>query len=177
MARQIRRGQGAKPASRRTRTSGVPTSAIPDVYEEMLLEAVSSSSQAVEESPRVKRRRVGERSSHQIGESSSCGKSNPVSDDLERNDESGPTSREEVGLKDEELGESTDEPAELNLVLGGNDSGFVKKKAPQKRKLVTAAEREMRIEIHKMHLLCLLAHVGRRNHWCNDPEVQVCSQG
>ncbi|KAL2870905.1 putative DNA repair protein Rad4 [Aspergillus lucknowensis] len=41
-----------------------------------------------------------------------------------------------------------------------------------RRKPVTAAERKLRLDVHKTHLLCLMGHVQRRNLWCNDEEVQ-----
>ncbi|ODH40905.1 hypothetical protein ACO22_01504 [Paracoccidioides brasiliensis] len=41
-----------------------------------------------------------------------------------------------------------------------------------RRKPVTAQERRWRLDIHKMHVLCLLGHVQRRNLWCNDDGVQ-----
>ncbi|RFU27403.1 hypothetical protein B7463_g8935, partial [Scytalidium lignicola] len=41
-----------------------------------------------------------------------------------------------------------------------------------RRKAITKSERNLRLEIHKTHVLCLLAHVDRRNDWCNDLEVQ-----
>ncbi|KAI1327390.1 Rad4-domain-containing protein [Xylariaceae sp. FL0255] len=45
-------------------------------------------------------------------------------------------------------------------------------KSVDRRKPMTRAEKDRRIEIHKTHLLCLLSNVARRNRWCNDPEVQ-----
>ncbi|KAJ9151200.1 Rad4-domain-containing protein [Pleurostoma richardsiae] len=42
----------------------------------------------------------------------------------------------------------------------------------ERRKPISKAEKERRVEIHKMHLLCLLSHIEKRNHWCNDPVVQ-----
>lgn len=45
---------------------------------------------------------------------------------------------------------------------------------PSKRNRKTPlskAEKNRRIEIHQFHLLCLLAHVEKRNNWCNDPIV------
>ncbi|KIH91251.1 xeroderma pigmentosum group C-complementing protein [Sporothrix brasiliensis 5110] len=45
--------------------------------------------------------------------------------------------------------------------------------APASRKKpLSRAERMHRIEIHKMHLLCLLAHAAQRNRWCNSAKVQ-----
>ncbi len=41
-----------------------------------------------------------------------------------------------------------------------------------RRRTVTKAERIARIEIHKMHILCLLSYLDRRNNWCNDSDVQ-----
>ena len=61
---------------------------------------------------------------------------------------------------------------DLNLILRGNDDQM-SSKSVMRRRPVTAAERKLRLEIHKMHLLCLLFHAHVRNHWCNDEEVQV----
>ncbi|KAI0204610.1 Rad4-domain-containing protein [Astrocystis sublimbata] len=41
-----------------------------------------------------------------------------------------------------------------------------------RRKPISREEKGRRIEIHKTHLLCLLAHVAQRNRWCNDTQVQ-----
>ncbi|MCJ1477829.1 hypothetical protein MMC13_006502 [Lambiella insularis] len=71
-------------------------------------------------------------------------------------------------LKDEE---STPEPQELNLVLGAPDNSSTKISL-QRRKPLTSEERKLRLDVHKMHLLSLLAHVYLRNYWCNDAEVQ-----
>jgi xeroderma pigmentosum group C-complementing protein len=48
-----------------------------------------------------------------------------------------------------------------------------RKRAPPRRKPVTAAEKKLRLDAHKAHLLCLLAHVNLRNRWCNDDVTQV----
>ena len=80
---------------------------------------------------------------------------------------------EEVDLKDKALaGESTDENGELRLVLENNDPS-AKASIIRRRRPITSADRRLRLEVHKMHLLALLAHVHLRNHWCNDIEVQV----
>jgi xeroderma pigmentosum group C-complementing protein len=49
--------------------------------------------------------------------------------------------------------------------------------AAARRKAVTKAERLLRLQVHKMHLLCLLVHVDKRNTWCNDFEVQHALKG
>ncbi|KAI3321263.1 Rad4-domain-containing protein [Xylariaceae sp. AK1471] len=41
-----------------------------------------------------------------------------------------------------------------------------------RRKPINKAEKDRRVEIHKIHLLCLLAHAAQRNRWCNDPQIQ-----
>ncbi|KAF5863725.1 hypothetical protein ETB97_009512 [Aspergillus alliaceus] len=47
-----------------------------------------------------------------------------------------------------------------------------KRKVIRRRKPVTAAEKALRLQAHKVHLLCLLSHVQLRNLWCNDEEIQ-----
>jgi xeroderma pigmentosum group C-complementing protein len=61
---------------------------------------------------------------------------------------------------------------EFNLNLTARQAAMAPRRAADRRKPVTKEEKERRIEIHKMHLLCLLAHVERRNNWCNDVKVQ-----
>jgi xeroderma pigmentosum group C-complementing protein len=48
-----------------------------------------------------------------------------------------------------------------------------RKRVIQRRKPLTVAERKIRLDVHKSHLLCLLGHVHLRNLWCNDEELQV----
>lgn len=42
----------------------------------------------------------------------------------------------------------------------------------ERRRTITRAEKAQRVEVHKIHILCLFSHVARRNHWCNDGRVQ-----
>ncbi|CCX31700.1 Similar to DNA repair protein rhp41; acc. no. Q10445 [Pyronema omphalodes CBS 100304] len=60
-------------------------------------------------------------------------------------------------------------PAALNLVL--HDTAAAKKEGP-KRRQITAVDRKIRLEVHKLNLICLISHVRLRNRWCNDAEVQ-----
>ena len=81
---------------------------------------------------------------------------------------------EEVDLVEDVQVDNTSANAQaLNLVLG--DTGESKQNLHQssKKRPATSAERKLKLEIHKMHVLCLLAHVYLRNHWCNDDEVHV----
>lgn len=63
------------------------------------------------------------------------------------------------------------ETLELNLTAA-KEALTPSKRAADRRKPITKEEKERRVEIHKAHILCLLAHVEKRNHWCNDPVVQ-----
>ncbi|KAK2875122.1 hypothetical protein FQN49_001767 [Arthroderma sp. PD_2] len=59
----------------------------------------------------------------------------------------------------------------LQITLGGE--GYAEKtKATVRRKPITGAEKQLRLELHKVHILCLLGHVQLRNLWCNDEETQ-----
>lgn len=62
---------------------------------------------------------------------------------------------------------------ELNLIIGDTGGSKIDLNQRSKRRQATSAERKIKLEIHKMHMLCLLAHVHLRNHWCNDDEVHV----
>lgn len=63
------------------------------------------------------------------------------------------------------------ETLELNLTAA-KEALAPSRRAADRRKPITKEEKELRVEIHKAHILCLLAHVEKRNHWCNDPVVQ-----
>ncbi|KAL2019901.1 hypothetical protein VTK56DRAFT_9076 [Thermocarpiscus australiensis] len=63
-------------------------------------------------------------------------------------------------------------PTELSLDLSAHMAGMTPRRGADRRKALSKEEKERRVEIHKMHLLCLLAHVELRNRWCNDPSVQ-----
>ncbi|KAF9775522.1 hypothetical protein IL306_006360 [Fusarium sp. DS 682] len=66
-----------------------------------------------------------------------------------------------------------EEPKSLELNLTAHQSSTAEaKKAVERRKPISREERKIRTDIHKTHLLCLLSHAARRNHWCNDGKVQ-----
>ena len=70
-------------------------------------------------------------------------------------------------------GSTSHQPKDLELNLTVQKSTTEQtRKATEKRKPISKEERQRRIEIHKAHLVCLLSHVTRRNHWCNDAKVQ-----
>lgn len=63
------------------------------------------------------------------------------------------------------------ETLELNLTAA-KEALAPSRRPADRRKPITKEEKEVRVEIHKAHIVCLLAHVEKRNHWCNDPVVQ-----
>ncbi|TGJ86263.1 hypothetical protein E0Z10_g2492 [Xylaria hypoxylon] len=90
---------------------------------------------------------------------------------------------EEEDEEDEEIFEDVDFSAHASAIGAVQDTQDLEldlsartKTTPTKtidrRKPINKAEKNRRVEIHKTHLLCLLAHVARRNRWCNDPQVQ-----
>ncbi|KXX75521.1 DNA repair protein rhp41 [Madurella mycetomatis] len=64
-----------------------------------------------------------------------------------------------------------EEPKELSLDLSAHMATAAPRRG-DRRKAINREQKERRVEIHKLHLLCLLSHVERRNWWCNDPNVQ-----
>ncbi|KAI8626487.1 Rad4-domain-containing protein [Xylariaceae sp. FL1651] len=65
-----------------------------------------------------------------------------------------------------------DAPKDLELDLSARTKMTSTTRTVDRRKPINKTEKDRRVEIHKTHLLCLLAHVARRNRWCNDPKVQ-----
>ena len=169
---------------------------IPDVYREMLVDAVSSKFN--EEEKPIKRRRIGGRMVEQGLDETAFYQSDqaliePHDTDIEQSmlrfkarqqmvftESDGSADSdidwEEVDLKDtykENFSVVDVSPnQELNLVFGG-DSNDTRRPSAPRRKPASAAEKKLRLEIHKMHLLSLLVHVHRRNHWCNDEDTHV----
>ncbi|KAJ4381916.1 hypothetical protein N0V86_003285 [Didymella sp. IMI 355093] len=61
---------------------------------------------------------------------------------------------------------------DVSITIGGKKSEEVSTKRKVRRRAITSVDRKRRLDIHKMHILCLLYHVHRRNAWCNDARVQ-----
>jgi xeroderma pigmentosum group C-complementing protein len=61
-------------------------------------------------------------------------------------------------------------PRGLTLDLSAHMAAMGPRRA-DRRKAISREEKERRVEVHKVHLVCLLAHVERRNWWCNDRQV------
>ncbi|PHH88505.1 hypothetical protein CDD83_7443 [Cordyceps sp. RAO-2017] len=94
-------------------------------------------------------------------------------DDEDEEDEDIQFEDVELMTKLDESADKTPEAAELELNLTAQQSSTTPtRRAGERRKPMTKEEKERRVDIHRAHLLCLLSHVARRNHWCNDPTVQ-----
>ncbi|KAF2706393.1 Rad4-domain-containing protein [Pleomassaria siparia CBS 279.74] len=68
------------------------------------------------------------------------------------------------------------EVADLSITIGGDRGDVALPKKQVRRRGMTSVDKKRRLEIHKMHILCLLYHVHRRNTWCNDEKVQAILQ-
>ncbi|KAJ4989762.1 DNA repair protein rhp41 [Stagonosporopsis vannaccii] len=72
----------------------------------------------------------------------------------------------------EDDSKATPEIGDVSITIGGTKSEEVSTKKKVRRRAITSVDRKRRLDIHKMHILCLLYHVHRRNAWCNDARVQ-----
>ncbi|KAJ5495862.1 hypothetical protein N7539_000978 [Penicillium diatomitis] len=66
------------------------------------------------------------------------------------------------------VNEDRDETLQITL----DEQPETSKKRAMRRKPLSKAEKQLRLDTHKAHLLCLLAHVQIRNKWCNDNALQ-----
>jgi xeroderma pigmentosum group C-complementing protein len=177
-------------------------SAVPEVYQQMLAEALPTQSN-VPERP-LKRRRTGPRNAPPFAEGpAKC--SDPAEEDEEEaefedvlgpqhqdnsetsefeesskaqqtayrdsDEESDDSDHEWEGVDFDTLPQDNDPSGDLELTLKPRTTPQ-RQKATPRRKAVSKAEKVLRLEAHKMHVLCLLAHLDRRNEWCNDEEVK-----
>ena len=65
----------------------------------------------------------------------------------------------------------TEKPKALELNLN-REEAVKPQPGVDRRRALTREEKKRRQDIHKVHLLCLLSHASKRNHWCNDSVVQ-----
>ena len=193
-----RAGKRAAGAGHAAQNLGGP---LPEAYREMLADAVSSPTQLSEENQPLKRRRIGGRVVTQRADNASANNQNQplantnkvhdltldpkaqtqtVYDDSEDSTDSD-MDWEEVDLAQDRGGNTSGEDEKtgdvvLNIIL---DKEHTQSQVPtrSKRKPGTAAQKKLWLEVHKLHIMCLLAHVHIRNHWCNDVNVHVCLRG
>lgn len=152
-----------------------------DIYEDMLAEAGVQQQPPQRESsePPPKRRRA-EPSSHSGNDAlENDGDTAPPAPQVQVMDRDSEDEDEDVEFEDVNFeawlrGEEPRQDAqELELNLTAEKAAVTpSKKGAERRKPITKEEKERRIHIHQVHILCLLSHVHRRNHWCNDGKVQ-----
>lgn len=197
MARQSasRTARGREARDRRSRLETTREDQVPEIYREMLEEAEARDPGQFQSDRPLKRRRVGDSESIQtraipvdsppleqvtVASSQDDGAIQNVQTiyDSTTSDES------DVEWEDVEVTQSTqtlygttttnvDRDEILQITLDRKPE--TRKRQTPRRKPVTAAEKKLRLDAHKVHLLCLLAHVSLRNRWCNDDLLQVRS--
>ena len=199
MARGRGKSSTSRGAGRKSARGRAPEQdALPEVYQDMLAAApISSPTRASEEGKVVKKRRVGGRMVTQ-GQEHDISSTITAPDDTEDEqshlnhipvpnfsqqtayNSSEDSSDSEMAWEEVEMkpvrsveGNDGEGDEDLNLVL--KDEATDSNRPSAKRKTASAVERRLRLEIHKMHVLCLLIHIHLRNHWCNDEQVQVHS--
>ncbi|WVQ84392.1 hypothetical protein IAT38_006544 [Cryptococcus sp. DSM 104549] len=80
---------------------------------------------------------------------------------------------------DEEEEDESDEEEEgdgvIHLEIGGETAEEKAKRIAlaMRKKPLTAKDRALRLEVHKVHVVGLLASASIRNRWCNDPLLQA----
>lgn len=197
MARQsaARPARGRTARGLRSKVETANEDRVPDVYQEMLEEAEARDPEQFQSDRPVKRRRVGDSRSIQT-------RAIPVDSPPLEQAHAAPSPDGNITQKVQTVYDSTTsdesdvewedvdvaQPAQGLFGTAADNEGRdetlqitldrepeARKWAPPRRKPVTAAEKKLRLDAHKAHLLCLLAHVNLRNRWCNDDMIQVCS--
>jgi xeroderma pigmentosum group C-complementing protein len=171
---------GRRRSSRHVASEG----GIPEIYRDMLVEAAESAPlMANNEGRAAKRRRVEEPQISSMEEPEDAikpetGSVPPITakrtiyDDFTGSDESDVDFEDVVLTQDPKCsdgGVENERPLQLDLSrpLGRQDAPLV-----QRRKPATTAEKRLRLDVHKWHVLCLLLHGYHRNRWCDNEEVQ-----
>lgn len=164
---------------------------VPEVYQELLEEAEARDPDEFHSDRPIKRRRVGDTKAipvalpgpEQSGMTEAIGTAEAQQIqtvyDSTTEDES---DFEDVEWEDVDVQQPVPETSSASVARQSNDETLQitldyepekRKKTVRRRKPVTAAEKKLRLEVHKAHLLCLLGHAYSRNRWCNDDELQV----
>ncbi|PYH97270.1 Rad4-domain-containing protein [Aspergillus ellipticus CBS 707.79] len=155
---------------------------VPAVYQEMLAEAESREPSGSDNDPPLKKRRRAA----QKPLPGSLSTSAEVATAPEENNsdalhvqtvyDSPSSSSEESDLDWEEVdiqqSSYNDQPDYSSIQVTLDQPQDQKRHVVPRRRTITAAEKQLRLDIHKVHLLCLMRHVQIRNLWCNDEEVQ-----
>ncbi|KAL1636950.1 hypothetical protein SLS58_009557 [Diplodia intermedia] len=171
-------------STRNKQLGDAPIDTVPNVFQEMLLETEAA---RAEDARPLKRRKVEDsanepalHSATAIDRESSNGpeedtpRLQTIIDESESDDSD--VDWEDVDLDqqgaDAVLPPLTKAQAEETLQIEIGNDGTKNNPTRARRKTATAAERAVRLHLHKMHVLCLLYNSHIRNAWCNDGKVQ-----
>lgn len=183
------------PTRRSTRRATAQDDAVPDIYKEMLAEAQLNDPDEFQQTARPAKRRkiivddepesIHNGQQEQVDPSlaipsptpsvSSAQATAPIqtifNNDFDDSDSDSDIEFEDVDIDHPDGTDSeAEEPKSLQIDLSA--STVNPRKVVQRRKPVTKAERDFRLDVHKWHLLCLLIHQASRNKWCDDETVQ-----
>ncbi|OQE46172.1 hypothetical protein PENCOP_c001G05134 [Penicillium coprophilum] len=159
----------------------------PDVYRELLEEAEARDPAQFASDRPIKRRKAGDMKAIPV----KLGTSEQTHRDAEANNhntqpvqtiyDSSTSEESDIDWEDVELQQPSQSLVNRHLTSQGDDEVLQitleqepekQKKAAQRRKPLNGAEKKVRLDVHKCHVLCLLGHVQLRNMWCNDGELQ-----
>lgn len=164
---------------------------IPEVYRGMLAEAEAREPSRPENDRPIKRRKLGELKAIPVeshpGEGQTIRPPSELNENVDRQlqtaYDSAATDESDMEWEEVEIQQAPsdvfqtaqvskegDETLQITLDPQ-NDKG--KKMVSRRRPVISAVEKKLRLDVHKVHLLCLLSHVQLRNLYCNDEEVQA----
>ncbi|CAG7931422.1 unnamed protein product [Penicillium olsonii] len=160
---------------------------VPDVYHELLEEAEARDPEQFALDRPVKRRKVGDLKAIPVDSQppgnppENTGASEHEPPQVQTIYDSSGSEESDVEWEDVEISQpqpfpqgpyaQKDDDEMLQITL--TEEPQKRQKVVQRRKALTGAEKKLRLDVHKAHLLCLLGHVNLRNLWCNDEELQV----
>jgi xeroderma pigmentosum group C-complementing protein len=171
-----------------TRGNVVPA----DYYNEMLSEASAVQTSSGDEGRATKKRKISRRSTTPVTTTTTANatpqstkRDKQVVFDDYRTEEDSDIDFEDVDLEASAVEEdhhvletAADRATDLNIAVVVNKSDIGKRARNLSRRLPSSTiEKQKRIDVHKVHLCCLLAHVYTRNAWCNDEHIQVSMDG
>jgi xeroderma pigmentosum group C-complementing protein len=159
-----------------------------DHYNEMLSESSAVPTSSGDEGRAMKKRKTSRRSTTPVISAtivdttprSAKREAQVVFDDY-RTEEDSDIDFEDVDLQASTVEEkqniaetAADRATDLNIAVVVDEHDAVRRARDLSRRLPSSTiEKQKRIDVHKVHLCCLLAHVYTRNAWCNEESIQV----
>jgi xeroderma pigmentosum group C-complementing protein len=156
---------------------------VPQLFQEMLAEAAMSSRNDEPANDRpIKRRRVSPEPTLELETNVDVPVSSPappqaesrpqqiVYDDFGSSEDGSDVEFEDVEIENDSEEEECPEQKSLQLDLSSKPPP---RPTVQRRKPVSKAERDYRLNVHKAHLLLLLMNLQLRRRWCENEEVQA----